>query len=606
MAGRRIPLNLGPRLAGSGRRCALNLGVPWDAIEEPPAEPVRGTWAGTLMRWAAGARRASTTRLAWSHAGTAARPWRVRAGNATPRTQAPRVAWGALQSRATAWRVVHRSATSRVAAVAAAWRGLPRVSRSGGTQWTGADRRAASLSGRWAAGAARSLGLRGAWHGRMPVRERRAVVRWRSGRALRFSTSIPWGVASAVPWRVVPPSEPPIPPVVPGRPRGNRVPLNLGCPPANLAGIVPLNLGVDACYAVRPSRRYYVLINTLEVVRLPDRTPIHAESLDMSASMGAYGWDLSMSLADADQLSLLQPDVSGPREIEVNVNGYLWTFAVESHSRTRAWDPVQGLVHNVSVTARSRTALLAAPYAPARSIVSDADRQAQQLVDDELEFTGFTADYGALNWVVPAGAWYYEATTALDAIARIAAASGAVVLSHPSDKALRIVPRYPVSPWAWTTSTPDHVVLDDVVLEDSLSIRSAPLYDAVVVSGEVEGKGVLVRVTREGEAGNLYAQQVTDALINTIPVATERGRNILGDRGEQAQVDLTVPLFPATSTAGPHRVLPMELVQVQAAGGDWMGLATGVSISVRRDGDEPGALVVEQALSLERHFSDAN
>lgn len=606
MTGRRIPLNLGPRLADSGRRCALNLGVPWDAGEEPPAEPVRGTWAGTLLRWTAGVRRASMTRLAWSHAGTAARPWRVRAGNATPRTQAPRVAWGALQSRATEWRVVHRSARSRAAAVAAAWRGLPRVSRSGGTQWAGADRRAVSLSGRWAAGAARARGLRGAWNGRMPVRERRAVVQWRSGRALRFSTSIPWGVASAVPWRVVPPSEPPIPPVVPGRPRGNRVPLNLGCPPANLAGNIPLNLGVDACYAVRPSRRYYVLINSLEVVRLPDRTPIHAESLDMSASMGAYGWDLSMALADAAQLPLLQPDASGPREIEVNVNGYLWTFAVESHSRTRAWDPVQGLVHNVSVTARSRTALLAAPYAPARSIVSDADRQARQLVDDELEFTGFSADYAALNWVVPAGAWFYESTTALDAIARIAAASGAVVLSHPSDKALRIVPRYPVSPWAWTTSTPDHVVLDDVVLEDSMSIRSAPLYDAVIVSGEVDGKGELVRVTREGEAGNLYAQQVTEALINTVPVATERGRNILGDRGEQAQVDLTVPLFPASSTAGPHRVLPMELVQVQAAGGDWMGLATGISITVRRDGDEPGALVVEQALSLERHFSDAN
>jgi hypothetical protein len=349
-----------------------------------------------------------------------------------------------------------------------------------------------------------------------------------------------------------------------------------------------------------------VLINTFEVVRLPDRTPIHAESLDLSASVGAYGWDLSMALADAAQLPLLQPDASGPKEIEVNVNGYLWTFAVESHSRTRSWDPVQGLVHNVSVTARSRTALLAAPYAPARSTVSVADRQAQQLVDDELAFTGFTADYAAVNWVVPAGAWYYESTTALDAIARVAAASGAVVLSHPSDKTVRIVPRYPVSPWAWTTSTPDHVVLDDVILEPSLSIRSAPLYDAVVVSGEVEGKGVLVRVTRDGEAGNLYAQQVTDALINTVPVATERGRNILGDRGEQAQVDLTVPLFPASSTAGPHRVLPMELVQVQAAGGSWMALATSVSIAVRRDGDTPGALVVEQSLSLERHFSDAN
>lgn len=606
MAGRRVPLNLGPRLASSGRRCALNLGVPWDAGEEPPAEPVRGTWAGTEIRWAAGARRASTARLAWSHAGTAARTWRLRETDAAPLTRSPRVAWGALQSRAAAWRALHRSAASRAAAGAAAWRDLPRIARAGGSQWVGADRRTAGLSGRWAAGAARMRSLHGSWHGRMPRRERRAFLQWRSGQAMRFSTRIPWGVAADVPWLVVPPMEPPQPPVVPGRPRGNRIPLTLGCPTVNLAGIVPLNLGVNACYAVRPARRYYVLINSVEVVRLPDRTPIHAESIDISASVGAYGWDLSMALADPSQLPLLQPGEAGPREIEVSVNGYLWTFAVESHSRTRAWDPQQGLIHNVSVTARSRTALLAAPYAPARSRVTAVDRQAQQLVDDELEFTGFTAQYAAANWLVPAGAWFYEAATAMDAIARIAAASGAVVLSDPSDKAVRIVPRYPVSPWNWTTVTPDHVVVDDVVLDDSLTVRSAPLYDAVVVSGEIEGKGVLVRVTREGEAGNLYAQQVTDPLINTVPVATERGRNILSDRGEQAQIDMTVPLFPLGSSIGPYRIQPMELVEVVSSTGTWVGLATGVSVSVRREGEEPRALVVEQTISLERHYSDAN
>lgn len=48
--------------------------------------------------------------------------------------------------------------------------------------------------------------------------------------------------------------------------------------------------------------------------------------------------------------------------------------------------------------------------------------------------------------------------------------------------------------------------------------------------------------------GQLFAQPVSSPLINTSAVAAERGRNILADRGEQAAIDLVLPLF-----AGPLR-----------------------------------------------------
>ena len=55
----------------------------------------------------------------------------------------------------------------------------------------------------------------------------------------------------------------------------------------------------------------------------------------------------------------------------------------------------------------------------------------------------------------------------------------------------------------------------------------------------------------------------------------------------------------AAGTIG--RVLPLELVEVQAATGNWQALCTAARWDVRRTGD---ALVVEQAITLERHYEN--
>ena len=101
---------------------------------------------------------------------------------------------------------------------------------------------------------------------------------------------------------------------------------------------------------------------------------------------------------------------------------------------------------------------------------------------------------------------------------------------------------------------------------ESLQMRSAPLYDAVFVTGELAGKGVTRKVRRVGEAGQLLDQQVSSPLINAAAAGAERGRNILAVRGEQAAIDLVVPLFTAPLRPGEvGRILPLDLVEVVAA-----------------------------------------
>lgn len=145
---------------------------------------------------------------------------------------------------------------------------------------------------------------------------------------------------------------------------------------------------------------------------------------------------------------------------------------------------------------------------------------------------------------------------------------------------------------------------EDIITNESLQMRSALLYDAVVVTGELAGKGVTCTVRRAGEAGQLFAQQVSSPLINTAAAGAERGRNILADRGEQAAIDLVVPLFIAPLRPGEvGRILPLDLVEVVAEEGTWHGLCTGVRTEARI-GEK--AFVIEQTITLERHYSDAD
>jgi len=335
------------------------------------------------------------------------------------------------------------------------------------------------------------------------------------------------------------------------------------------------------------------------MVRIPDRTPIQITSVEIATSVDSWGATFNIELADPAHLALLKPSAAGPRQIEVSLNGYVWTAIVESYGKQREFGRV-----SVNVAGRSRTALLAGPYAPARTKVAGEVRSMAQLVAEELLDTGYEATYETVDWLVPGGAWFYDGSAPLDAISTLAAASGGVVQSDPAEKRLVVRPRYPASPWDWANVTPDHQLVEDIIISEGLQVQSQPLYDAVVVTGELEGKGVTCRVRRAGSAGELYAPQVSSPLISDAAAGAERGRNILSDRGEQASIEVVLPLFSMPLKPGETgRVLPLDLVEVSGSEGTWHGLCIAARWVAR---SENGRVVVEQTITLERHYSDAN
>lgn len=596
----RLSINLGPRFAGTGDRVGLNLGVEWD--DDLPEPVVRGIRRAVSFTWERPKAAIKVAVVGWARAqvidATAAVPW---AAAGTVRRHI-RGGWGLSPLLNSEGEMCWRGWAQRVAGrVGLVWQALAITSRQLNSPWRARVASAVVQAElRWLIQRRAGAGCSLDWRSREPSLTSTLLSPWQHPRLGMRATRLPWSVADRVSWGIRPapgPEPQPEPGLVP--PPGDRVGLNLGCFAVNVPGLAPLNLGISACYVVRPQRRTYVVINEVSFVRLPDRIPIELARVSLSAGRSAWGWTFDIELADADQLGLLKPAASGPRQFELVLNGYVWTGIIESFQKQREFAG-----GGVRLSGRSRTALLAPPYAPARVKATTEERSMAQLVAEELADTGFASRYDTVDWLVPPGAWFYDASTPLDAISALAGASGGVVQSHPSDLALVVRASYPASPWLWRETTPDHLLQEDIVLTESLQMRSAPLYDAVVVTGELAGKGVTCKVRKGGEEGKLFAQQVSSPLINVAAAAAERGRNILCDRGEQAAVDLTVPLFPKPLKAGEIGViLPLDLVQVLSSEGTWHGQCESIRIEVVVDQQ---AVVIEQTATLERHFTDAD
>lgn len=598
--GDRIPLAFRTLLvARLGDRIPIAFGPDDGDVVIPPPEIVGDLTASTAMRWGGLAPQLRALHLV-SEAFTSLAPRNAIAwGGMAAQVSRLQVVWGGLaqqqQAAALSW---NRSQPDALARLSAPWSAIPPVLQATRAAWRGWG---ALLSHAhalpWSAPPSVPRSTRIAWGGFL-AHQRAVGSPWTVPPKFEAPTRIPWGYGHGLEWVVRPPAPPPEPPPPRAPVHGQRVALAFRCLKYIHHGQrVPLRFGNLACYAARRLERVYVVLNEIEVVRLPDLLPIAVDAVSIGSSRDAWCWEAALQLADPAQLSLVQPTVAGPRKLRITMNGYVWVIAVESFDKGMVWGETQ-----VSLRGRSATAQLAAPYAAPRATEVTAARTMHQLADAEVEGSDVALTYDAVDWLVTGGAWYYDGLTPMAALIRIAEASGAVVQSHPSNAEVRIAPRYPVSPWEWTETAPDVEIQDDIVTGTRLQLQSMPNYDAVIVAGE--RVGVAARVVRDGEAGQTYAPQQVDQLITHADGARERGRNVLSNRGGQASIEHDIPLFAAPLATGqPGLVLPLQLVRRIAAEGTWHGLASAVRISATR---QDAAIDIVQTVTIERHFTDAD
>lgn len=463
------------------------------------------------------------------------------------------------------------------------WGAGQRLGAEGAAVYHAPPRRELTRALAWEAAARLSLERGAAFLS--PDRQRRTyTLPWDQSRRVRWEE--PWLQEGEALWtwrRLGRPGAPTYSP-----PPGHAVPLPLQCPLLDWPGYaVWLFLREQACPPAAVRRRTWFVMNSVSVVRLPDLAPVPALSVSLTTDADSWAWGLTLTLPDREALALVSPVAGEPVAVQVTINGHVWTALVESFAERRQFGNT-----GFTVTGRSRSALLAAPYAAAESRIETQARTAAQLAEAALTDTGWSLDWSrAVDWLVPAGAFSYQGATPIDVVGTVAAAAGARVFSDPADAVLRVLPRYPVSPWEWLAAEPDVVVTDNLLRALSLQWAERPEWNGVYVSGQTQG--VLVRVTRAGSAGDLMASMVVDPLCTAVEAGRERGRNVLAAGGRQASVTVELPLL--ATPAPPGLLTPGQLAEVDDGVSTWRGLVTGTTVEASRPW-------VRQTVELVRHY----
>jgi hypothetical protein len=333
-----------------------------------------------------------------------------------------------------------------------------------------------------------------------------------------------------------------------------------------------------------PIRVAYLIMTTASIVRLPDRVPIPCSSVSLAWDWDT--WDISVSAAILGRAAYAVAVVAD--EIEININGYIWRVPVKKITGQRAFGS-----NSFTLSATSRAAELAAPAALQSTLYNANDRTMAQLANEAITGTAWELAWNASDWLIPAGAWSFTGTP-MAALSRLAEAAGAYVQPHRTDQSLVIQPRYALKPWEWEQAQEVIVIPAAVTRQLSFEpIKNAP-YDAVYVSGE--NQGILGRVYRDGTAGSILAEMITDALITHPDGAEARGRAVLAEAGQWTQYVLQLPISPA---GGEIPLLDVgQLIDFNDTpwNEQWRGLITGVNVTATWQ----NALSLRQELTVRR------
>ena len=306
--------------------------------------------------------------------------------------------------------------------------------------------------------------------------------------------------------------------------------------------------------------RYYMSVHSLTAHLLPGLTSFAINDVQISADVGSYGWTFSARVRP-EMIEALSPSTGVPASIRITFDGLQWVCLVDRLQSEERFGQ-----RALRIGGRSVTALLAAPYARETARYNSADRNAQQLAGDALEYTGVDLDWGIEDWYVPAGAWSHIGTP-LAAVQAIAEAAGGYLQSHRTQAKLLVRHPYPDLPggvpglpWYWNdlAVAADVELAPDALMVTSIERRDGPDINGVYVSGVNMGVNALYKLT--GTAGDKLASPVTDPLIVASEVARMRGRSIVGAGGPKQIVTLELPIL--TGGANPGVLEVGQLVQI--------------------------------------------
>lgn len=320
---------------------------------------------------------------------------------------------------------------------------------------------------------------------------------------------------------------------------------------------------------IYPQPAPYIIMNEISCVAVSgsERVPLALFNPSLKLDIDSFVWELTGELRGRTNLPYVRPTATGPRHIELTINGWTWLFAVQGYRVNRTLGS-----EVYPFTARSRSQFLDSPWAALVEVALPDEIGAWQLAEQVLTPLGFTLERPAHGEWVQTPEWSLapgslaERMAPKALLARLAKAAGAVLVPHLSEDVVTVQPRYLVSPWDWA-SAPDsafsHLIPEAMIPEESSESASTPRLERVLIAGTTHG--VVTEVVRSGTAGSESGEDISDVLAQAHPINAERGRNLIADSGEQELITLRLPLMRPGQAPG--LVVPGQLVKVLRANG---------------------------------------
>ena len=412
------------------------------------------------------------------------------------------------------------------------------------------------------------------------VFEKRFGFDWDTGLEFVTASEVAWDKAKAIHYRkheIQPWPQPEVPEYV-GSTDLNFVCLCHDVDPHN----VILNFGADDCIPALPNRNGWYILNSLSVNRLDNCEKINVLDGNYSTDRSRWCWSYSLTVP-ASEISKLEPIAGQPVILRIMVNGFEHHMMLENRSRTRRFAQ-----ETYSLSGRSQTALLDAPYAPTRSFLQENERTARQLCQAELDRVNSNIQLNwqlidELSWILPVNSLSYSNLTPIAAIKLIVESAGGFIYSEKNSNTLTIKLKYKKTFWdPIVIADYDRLIPISLTKDQSTDYELYPDYNGITLSNDQTG--LTGQVKRTGTSADTLLETVNSPLF-TVESMGAYGKAQLAKAGMVETHSLVMPISAEVGECAPG-----ELIAFNA---EWWGIGDGVSVSFTH-------AVVNQTIKVER------
>ena len=398
------------------------------------------------------------------------------------------------------------------------------------------------------------------------VFEKRFTFEWDKGLELVTTDDLAWEKAKAIHYRKHPIQPWPKPELPQYEGAGD---LNFICLCHEVdAHNVILNFGVDDCIPAIPNQNWWYILNSLSVTRLDNDVEILVYDGNYRTDRSSWAWSYSLTVPHTE-IAKLEPINGQPVILKIMVNGHEHHMLLENRTRSCNFGNI-----TYTLTGRSQTALLDAPYAPLRSFLQENERTSVQLAQAELDrvFSDTALNWQLiddLGWIVANNSLSYSNLAPIAAIKLIAESGGGFVYSEKGSNTLSIKPLYKKTFWdALTVDDYDRLVPDSLVTSQSTDYELYPDYNGITLTNDRTGKQGQVK--RTGTAADVLLPPENNPLFDVVSMGAF-GKAKLAKAGMIETHTLTMPISVEVGECAPGEVF--------AFNAQWWGIVESVSVS---------------------------